>query len=216
MNKKDKRFSDRPKTIHRKPLASIEYYSPQIHTRNSFELLLEICKSLLELVKTSACIDKLLLAGVEGVTLGADFNSDFAALRRLGDDSFAASAANYGFLVLRMDAFLHIYDHSFLGYIGVSRRCTQNEHLLRIFSHNVYYSTTFIKKQEIFLKKFRFFQNFFCDICIERQAEEKSKKTKNSITLGASKPRLFETDLCIMEMLTESATLALRGKELRI
>ena len=107
MNKKDKRFSDRPKTIHRKPLASIEYYSPQIRTRNSFELLLEICKSLLELVKTSACIDKLLLAGVEGVTLGADFNSDFAALRRLGDDSFAASAANYGFLVLRMDAFLH-------------------------------------------------------------------------------------------------------------
>ena len=116
----------------------------------SKRLLLEISQSLLELVNTSACIDKLLLAGVEGVTLGADFNSDFAALRRLGDDSFAASAANYGFLVLRMESFLHIYDHSFLGYIGVSWRCTQNEHLLRIFSHKRYYNTVFSELQEVF------------------------------------------------------------------
>jgi hypothetical protein len=70
------------------------------------ELLLELSQSLLELVYTSACIDKLLLAGVEGVTLGANFNSDFAALRRLGNDGFAACATNYGFLVLRMNAFL--------------------------------------------------------------------------------------------------------------
>ena len=120
-------------------------------------LLLEICQSLLELVNTSTCIDKLLLAGVEGVALGADFNSDFAALRRLRDDSFAASAANYGFLVLRVKTFLHIYDHSFLGYIGVSRRCTQNEHLLRIFSYIAHYTTSFLKLQELFEKNSNFF-----------------------------------------------------------
>ena len=80
MNKKDKRFSDRPKTIHRKPLASIEYFSPQIRTRNSFELLLEICKSLLELVKTSTSVNELLLTCEEGVTLGTNFNVDLSAL----------------------------------------------------------------------------------------------------------------------------------------
>jgi len=164
----------------------------------SKRLLLEISQSLLELVNTSACIDKLLLAGVEGVTLGADFNSDFAALRRLGDDSFAASAANYGFLVLRMDTFLHIYDHSFLGYIGVSRRCTQNEHLLRIFSHNVYYNTTFSKKQEIFSKKIDFFKSFFVASAHSEANCKNRKKIKIFPTAGTTNQRFFIKNPCIM------------------
>ena len=79
-------------------------YAP---SNSQIGLLLGALKSLLELVNTSAGINKLLLTGKEGVTLGANFNSDFAALRRLGNDGFAACATNYGFLVLRMNAFLH-------------------------------------------------------------------------------------------------------------
>ena len=68
--------------------------------------LLVQAELLVEAADTTASIHHLLLAGVEGVTLGANFNSDFAALRRLGNDGFAACATNYGFLVLRMNAFL--------------------------------------------------------------------------------------------------------------
>ena len=73
------------------------------------ELLSDSSQSLLELVQTSACIDKLLLAGVEGVALGADFNSHLATLGRTRDDSLAAGALNDALNVLGMDSVLHFH-----------------------------------------------------------------------------------------------------------
>ena len=61
-------------------------------------------KSLLELVKTSACINELLLSGEERVTLGANFNSDLAALGGLGGNGLATSATDYALFVIRMNS----------------------------------------------------------------------------------------------------------------
>ena len=61
---------------------------------------------LVELINTAAGVDQLLLAGVEGVALGADFNSD-VGLGGAGLDDGAASAADGGGLVIRMDSCLH-------------------------------------------------------------------------------------------------------------
>ena len=73
------------------------------------ELLSDSSQSLLELVQTTACIDKLLLAGVEGVALGADFNTHLATLGRTRDDSLAASALDDALNVLGMDSVLHFH-----------------------------------------------------------------------------------------------------------
>ena len=70
-------------------------------------LLLDSCKSLLELVNTTACINELLLTGEEGVALGANFNSHFAALGGTGNNSFAASALNDTLYVIGMDSAFH-------------------------------------------------------------------------------------------------------------
>ena len=60
----------------------------------------------IETLNTSAGIDELLLAGVERVALGADFNMDLG-LRRTSLDHITACAGNLAGNVLRMDAFLH-------------------------------------------------------------------------------------------------------------
>ena len=59
-----------------------------------------------ELVHAAAGIDKLLLAGVKRVALGADLNGDILA-GAAGLDDVAAGAADRRRLVVRMDAFLH-------------------------------------------------------------------------------------------------------------
>ena len=61
---------------------------------------------LVELVNTAAGVDQLLLAGVEGVALGADFHGD-VLLGGAGLDDSAASALDGGLLVIGMDSFLH-------------------------------------------------------------------------------------------------------------
>ena len=61
---------------------------------------------LVELINTAAGVDQLLLAGVEGVAVGADLNGDIL-LGGAGLDDGAASAANRGLLVLGMNSFLH-------------------------------------------------------------------------------------------------------------
>ena len=61
---------------------------------------------LVELINTAAGVDQLLLAGVEGVALGADLNGD-VGLGGAGLDDGAASALDGGLLVFRMDSFLH-------------------------------------------------------------------------------------------------------------
>ena len=71
------------------------------------ELLLEVGKSLLELVNTSAGVNKLLLAGKEGMALGADINLQLAALGGLGFNNFAACTSDGAGFVIRMDSVLH-------------------------------------------------------------------------------------------------------------
>ena len=61
-------------------------------------------ESLLELVKTSAGVNKLLLTGEEGMALGANFNSDLAALGGLSGNGLTASAADYALLIIRMNS----------------------------------------------------------------------------------------------------------------
>ena len=70
-------------------------------------LLVESFESLLELINTSACINKLLLAGEEGVALGANFDSDLASLGGLSNNGFAACASDYALFVLGLNSFLH-------------------------------------------------------------------------------------------------------------
>ena len=71
------------------------------------ELLLEVFESLLELVNTSACINKLLLAGEEGVALRANFNSDLASLSGLCYNGLAACALDNALFVLGLNSFFH-------------------------------------------------------------------------------------------------------------
>ena len=68
------------------------------------QLLLEVLESLLELVNTSANVNELLLTRIEGVALGANFNSDLIALSGLGGNGLAACATNYALFVIRMDS----------------------------------------------------------------------------------------------------------------
>ncbi len=68
------------------------------------QLLTNALKSLLELINTSACVNKLLLTSEEGVTLGADFYSHLTAIGGLGGYGLAASTANYALFVIRMDS----------------------------------------------------------------------------------------------------------------
>lgn len=68
--------------------------------------LLVQLESLFESVHSAACIDQLLLAGVEGVALGTNFDLDIL----LGGSSLnhiAACTANGGLLIVGVDSFLH-------------------------------------------------------------------------------------------------------------
>ena len=69
--------------------------------------LLACFESLLELINTSASVNKLLLTCEEGVTLGTNFNSDLAALGGSGCNRLAACASDYAFLIVRMDSCFH-------------------------------------------------------------------------------------------------------------
>ena len=69
-------------------------------------------KSLVETVNTSSGVNQLLLAGIERVALGADFNSD-VLLGGTGSKDVTTGAANRSLFVLGMDTFLHVV-HLFL------------------------------------------------------------------------------------------------------
>ena len=64
--------------------------------------------ALLEAIDTAAGVNELLLAGVVRVALGADFNAQLL-LGGTGDESVAANAGHGNLLILRMDAFLHVF-----------------------------------------------------------------------------------------------------------
>ena len=101
-------------------------------------------EALLETIDTSAGIHQLLLAGVEGMALGADIHSKFL-LGRAGFKRLTAHAANDAFAVLGMNFFLHCDFTSFAyAMSGPSRRqnCNMNEAGLQVL--------------------FFFIQNFLC------------------------------------------------------
>jgi hypothetical protein len=70
-------------------------------------LLLDSSQSLSETVNTSAHIDKLLLAGVERMALGANVHTQLTALCGAGDKSLTAGAANRTLNVFGMNSVLH-------------------------------------------------------------------------------------------------------------
>ena len=69
-------------------------------------------KSLVETINTSTGVDQLLLAGVERVALGADFNTDLL-LGGTGCEHVATVATDRSLFVFGMDAFSHVV-HLFL------------------------------------------------------------------------------------------------------
>ena len=92
-------------------------YNDKIKRKKSVSLPIQTqfllqTKSLVETINTSTGVNQLLLAGIERVALGADFNTDLL-LGGAGGEGVAASATDGGLLVLRMDAFFHVV-HLFL------------------------------------------------------------------------------------------------------
>ena len=69
-------------------------------------------EALVETINTSTGVNQLLLAGIERVALGADFNSDIL-LGGAGGKNIATSTANCSLFVVGMDAFSH-FVHLFL------------------------------------------------------------------------------------------------------
>ena len=69
-------------------------------------------KSLIETINTSTGVNQLLLAGIERVALGADFDLD-VLLGGTGSKSITAGATDRSLFVVRMDAFSHVV-HLFL------------------------------------------------------------------------------------------------------
>ena len=67
---------------------------------------------LVETVNTSTGVNQLLLAGIERVALGANFNLD-VLFGGAGLNNLAARASDCSLFVLRMDTFLHCF-HLFL------------------------------------------------------------------------------------------------------
>ena len=85
---------------------------PHYAKRSADARVLLQAKTLVETVNTSTGVNQLLLAGVERVALGADFNSDFL-LSGASGKRIATSTANGSLFVVRMDTFLHVV-HLFL------------------------------------------------------------------------------------------------------
>ena len=84
----------------------------QAVAQTDFVLILLQAKTLVEAIDTSTGVNQLLLAGIERVALGADFNTD-VLLGGAGGKGVTTSAADGGLLVVGMDTFLH-FVHLFL------------------------------------------------------------------------------------------------------
>ena len=70
-------------------------------------LLLQV-ETLLEAVNTAAGINQLLLAGIEGMAVAADFHTD-VSLGRTSLELVAASALDSGHLIVGMDTLFHFF-----------------------------------------------------------------------------------------------------------
>jgi len=62
---------------------------------------------LVEPLDTTGCIDQFLFAGEEGMTLGADLQTDIRAFRRASFKSLPTSAGNGHLNIFRMDVSFH-------------------------------------------------------------------------------------------------------------
>ena len=82
-------------------------------------------ETLLEAVHTSAAVNQLLLAGVEGVTLGADFHLDIL-LGRTCLNHITAGASNSSLLIIGMDSFLHCSCSPLSGTLVGCKTCKRN------------------------------------------------------------------------------------------
>lgn len=85
----------------------------QLSTAVPLMILLIHTETLLELIDTSACVNKLLLACVVRMALRANFDSD-VLLCGTCVNNVAASTSDRCFLVVRMDSFLHFNTSSLL------------------------------------------------------------------------------------------------------
>ena len=87
----------------------------KIRTTNvmrKFSVFLLQAEALVEAINTSTGVNQLLLAGIERVALGADFNLD-VLLGGASRKDIAASTTNGRLFVIGMDTFLHVV-HLFL------------------------------------------------------------------------------------------------------
>ena len=74
--------------------------------RNAIKLLAGLGKTALEALDAATGIDQLLLAGVEGMALAADFDVDLR-LGVTGVNHVAAGTSDGAVHIVRMDALLH-------------------------------------------------------------------------------------------------------------
>ena len=95
---------------------------------------------LVELINTTAGVNELLLAGVEGMALGADFYGD-AGAGGTGLDGCAACALDNGGLIVRMDSCLHLFVLLIIGCL---------EHASVVTRRKVNCNTGVLSLQELF------------------------------------------------------------------
>ena len=97
---------DKKTTAAQKVVLKLSIKKQSALRNRSADFVLLQAESLVETVNTSTGVNQLLLAGIERVALGADFNSDVLLGRTSGKD-IAASAADGSLIVLGMETFLH-------------------------------------------------------------------------------------------------------------
>ena len=95
-----------PCIVFRQFLANCDIYEKSPHRYAVRTVFLLQAVFLVETVNTSTGVNKLLLAGVEGMALRADFNLD-VLLCGTGCENVATGTADRSLFVLGMDTFLH-------------------------------------------------------------------------------------------------------------
>ena len=112
------------------------------HFKANFRELFNHAKTLLELVNASAGINELLLAGIEGVALGADFYVDITDYG-VGFHSSTASATDDCALAFGMNSsfhFLHLFSLVFFNLLYYSILFSVLQEVLQTFSIFLFYN----------------------------------------------------------------------------
>ena len=117
------------------------------------KLLLEVLKSSLELIHASAGVNKLLLTGEERMALGANINSQVAALGGLGFNNFATSAFDSANFVVRMDSVFHVHVPLFKNLMFFDIREPRHARQTIVLYHKQEENAIVFSKKCIFFKK---------------------------------------------------------------